>query len=223
VPIVSRHAELKIIRGYKKTARSGNEILGWPPRGGPGVGRREVTRHAVLVPKNFDNDYRVRRDHCIVILDRRLSYRHSRSEVIIELFSFSLLTPFFFELPKLFELPKFFEVSEFSEAAEDFRSCRSFRICRSFRSFSELSKFFGFAELPKFSKISEVAEVFRIWRSFRIYRVAGVFEVFRSCRSFFLDLPSCQLAKGPQPKAESLISKIYFLRITKNSIQIFFK
>jgi hypothetical protein len=137
--------------------------LGWPPRGGPGVGRREVTRHAVLVPKNFDNDYRVRRDHCIVILDRRLSYRHSRSEVIIELFSYSLLTPFFFELPKLFELPKFFEVSEV------FRSCRSFSdlpSCRSFRRFPRLRKFFefgevfGFTELPEFSKFFGVVEVF---------------------------------------------------------------
>jgi hypothetical protein len=113
---------------------------------------------------NFDNDYRLRREYRIVILDRRLSsgrpfyryplpspkgipYRHPRSEVIIrsplssreviiELFPFSLLTPFVRgrSSPLSFlsyrSFLKFTKLFEFSEAAEDFRSCRSFRIYR---------------------------------------------------------------------------------------------
>ncbi|KAH0813624.1 hypothetical protein GEV33_009166 [Tenebrio molitor] len=57
-----------------------------------------------------------------------------------------------------------------------------------FAELPEFSKFFGFAELPKFSKISEAGEVFQSCRSFRS---------FSELSKFFLDLPSCQLAKSP--------------------------
>jgi hypothetical protein len=129
---------------------------------------------------NFDNDYRLRREYRIVILDRRLSsgrpfyryplpspkgipYRHPRSEVIIrsplssreviiELFPFSLLTPFV-------------------------RGRSSPLSFLSYPSFLKFTKLFGFTELPEFSKFFGVLEV-------------------------FLDLPSCQLAKNPQRKRE---------------------
>jgi hypothetical protein len=108
--------------------------------------------------EKFDNDYRFRRDHCIVILDRRLlSGRPFQAEG-------SFVPPVLFFLShrscsSYRSFLKFPKVFEFSEAAEDFRSCRSFRIAE----LPEFSKFFGFAELPKFF---EVVEVFRSRQSF---------------------------------------------------------
>jgi hypothetical protein len=75
-----------------------------------------ISLRAVVVPQNFDNDYRLRRGYHIVILDRRLPL--SSREVIIESFSFSLLTPFVREFSVRFGFSEVTGLSSFSGFAD---------------------------------------------------------------------------------------------------------